>query len=121
MELKKIMNGAKSVIGHPAVSGALQGAFASYIKDATKRRGGKGTSLLMGVGIGIAVGVGTALLFTTKGGKDLRAKLMKVFEKAATDQSNGATEAHTESGKLDGANSNIPSRRQRSTIDGATS
>lgn len=83
MDTKKIWKGVKTVVTHPAVTGAVQGALAAYITDVRKRRSGKGMSLLAGIGIGAVVGGGLVLLFATQGGKDLRAKLMKTGDKAA--------------------------------------
>ena len=81
MDTKKIWKGVKTVVSHPAVTGAMQGALAAYVADGRRRRSGKGMSLLAGIGIGVVVGGGLVLLFATQGGKDLRAKLMKAADK----------------------------------------
>ncbi len=113
MEMKNILKGVKTVASHPAVAGAVQGALAAYMKDAGKRRSGKGMSLLVGIGIGVVVGGGLALLLGTEGGKNLRAKLMKSIATATTREAKVDDEHRPEVTKPDGVPTNTHLKKYR--------
>lgn len=106
METKNLWRGVKTVVSHPAVTGALQGALAAYVTDVAKRRSRKGGALLAGIGIGVVVGGGLVLLFATQGGKELRAKLMNAADKAPSREGKGDGEIRQEISKPDGVPTN---------------